>query len=300
MWDISMDQVLPRRSVHERYGGSQQGGIAPSAVTANVLLFSSPSGKRYGYDFDGERSDGAFHYTGEGQIGDQVFTKGNAAVRDHVAQGRRLRMFQEVKRSTVRYLGEYRVDPDHDHYRESAPDRDGEIRSVIVFRLLPVDAHEVQTALAPEGPPSAPVVRDVPVESHVKETFQVDPTREPTTAERREAALVQRYTAWLEAGGATVTRKEIRLPDSGCPLYSDLFDGGAAELVEAKSSGSRHHVRLGIGQVLDYARYVEHKSLALLLPIHPGDDLVDLITRTGIACIFEAGKGDFQRVDPST
>ncbi len=267
------------------------------ARTENLLLFSSSSGSRYGYDFDGRKSDGAFHYTGEGQLDDQVFTRGNLQLRDHVQLELRPRLFEEAGRSRVRYLGEFRVDTRHPWYAEEALDRLQNVRKVIVFRLLPVDAlAPVTRELRPAV--TKPAVRDVPLEAHLAETFQVQPNREPTTAERREADMVRRYTAWLEASGSSASRKEIWLPDLGHALYTDLFDLDREEVVEAKSSASRNHVRLALGQVLDYARYVDHKSRAVLLPSDPGTELVQLLHSVNIACVYETPTGDFVRVGP--
>jgi hypothetical protein len=214
-----------------------------------------------------------------------------------VQRGLRPRLFDEAGRSRVRYLGEFRVDEGRSWYPEEAPDRLGDLRKVIVFRLLPVDAEE---PAAPQEAPATgkPTVRDVPMEAHVAETFQTEPRREPTLAERREAELVGRYTAWLESAGSVVTRKEIRLPNLGHALYTDLFDSGRSELVEAKSSASRHHVRLALGQLLDYARYVDHGSVAVLLPSDPGSELVELLHSVKIACVYETTRGDFVRVNP--
>jgi hypothetical protein len=297
-WDLDLGAELPRREVHDLVGGgSRQNGMTRAGSSDNLLLFSSSSGIRYGYNFDGWKSDVAFHYTGEGQLGDQVFTRGNMQLRDHEERGLRPRLFGEAGRSRVRYLGEFRVDDGHPWYPEEAPDRLGDLRKVIVFRLLPVAAEE---PLTPQTAPAAstPTVRDVPMEAHLAETFQQEPRREPTVAERREAELVGRYTAWLESTGSTATRKEIRLPDLGHALYTDLFDRLRSELVEAKSSASRHHVRLALGQLLDYARYIEHESRAVLLPSDPGAELVELLHSVKIACVYETTTGVFVRVDP--
>ncbi|MGW4153708.1 hypothetical protein ACWEDF_11215 [Micromonospora chersina] len=296
-WEINPGDVLPRRSVHDHYGGSRQSGMTRAAGTHSLLLFSSKSGLRYGYDFDGWRSDGAFHYTGEGQVGDQLFTRNNEALRDHVARGLRPRLFEEARRSVVRYVGEFRVAEDQGHYPEEARDRLLDLRKVIVFRLFPVEA-EVPAAPSVGFHATSVLVRDVPIEAHAAETFQSEPKREPTFAERREAALVQRYTTWLAKAGTVATRKEVRLPELGRPLYTDLFDPSRLELLEAKSSASRNHVRLAIGQLFDYARHVEHTSLAVLLPSDPGSDLLQLLHSVSVVCIHETEHGEFVRLEP--
>lgn len=75
-------------------------------------------------------------YTGEGQEGDQQLTRGNKAIlRDNVA----LRLFESVGHAQVRYLGEYQLDSTEPYCVKQAPDRSGEVRNVLVFRLWPVD-----------------------------------------------------------------------------------------------------------------------------------------------------------------
>lgn len=120
--------------------------------------------------------------------------------------------------------------------------------------------------------------RSIPLEEHATAAFVSNPAKGPTFAERREAALVERYGRWLAEHGQAATRNEIRLASQPRPLYTDLFNEHTRELVEAKGTATRNQVRLGLGQVLDYARYVEHERLAVLLPVRPAEDLVELLT----------------------
>ncbi|WP_124778934.1 MULTISPECIES: hypothetical protein [Micromonospora] len=116
---------------------------------------------------------------------------------------------------------------------------------------------------------------------------------------RPEAGLVSRYLDWLVGSGRRlVPRHRISIPGSKGYLFTDVFDALTFELIEAKSSASRNSVRLAIGQLLDYARFVSYRRLAVLLPSLPDDDLCDLLTSLGIACIYEAASGDFRRIDP--
>ena len=48
-------------------------------------------------------------------------------------------------------------------------------------------------------------------------------------------------------------------------------------LIEAKSSCTRNQIRLAIGQLLDYKRYLNPKQMAILLPTKPKSDLIELI-----------------------
>ena len=83
-------------------------------------------------------------------------------------------------------------------------------------------------------------------------------------------------------------------------VRSDLFDLDRAELIEAKGSAGRDYVRTALGQVLDYGRYVDHKRLAVMLPEHPGGDMVDLLLSYRIGCIYETSKGKFEQVERPT
>jgi hypothetical protein len=294
-----MDEVLPRRAVHDQFGGSRQGGISPAARTGNILLFTSEEGRRYGYDLDGPRDDGSFHYTGEGQVGDQLMTRGNKAILHHVDRGLHLRMFEATpRRSYVKYLGEFALDETFPYYRCDARDRNNETRSVLIFRLWAVDADD--SSVSRPKPRTEVRVKDIPLEAHLVEVLRRNPVEGPTEAERREAALVERYEAWLKERGHTARRQRIEVPEIAWPMYTDIYVETTGELIEAKGSVARAHVRTGLGQILDYERYVEHQSQALLLPTKPSADLVELLVRHDVACIWANETGGFERVDPPT
>ena len=185
-------------------------------------------------------------------------------------------------------------------------DEDGEPRSLFVFRLLPVAEHErrdqdscgeVLSASAGETivNDSDVVVDVVEVESDLTKWFERKPLQS-VVAERREAALVQRYKHYLERQGHEVNARTIALPGSAGTLRIDLYDETTGELVEAKSSAIRTQVRYAVGQLLDYARHVPHSSLAMLLPSRPSDDLLELIRSLGMHCIYEPRNGQFERL----
>ena len=69
-------------------------------------------------------------------------------------------------------------------------------------------------------------------------------------------------------------------PPGFSALYSDLADVTQNILYEAKGSADRMSVRLALGQVLDYGRYVDGAQLAVLLPEAPAADLVELLRAT--------------------
>lgn len=137
-WDLTPGDTIVRRELQKRYGGAGQGGIEPSAKTPNVFIFSDPkAGAKYGYVYDQWR-DGVFHFTGEGQVGDQLMKHGNRAILDHRKRGRALRVFDGV-RGTVTYQGEFELATDPFYYAEARDRSQANVRKVIVFRLVPVD-----------------------------------------------------------------------------------------------------------------------------------------------------------------
>jgi hypothetical protein len=137
-WSLDPGDEIKRTDLHRRYGGAGQGGIEPSAKTPNVLIFSDlRAGEAYGYKYD-RWETGVFHFTGDGQVGDQEFRWGNRAIINHRKDGRALRVFQGA-RGMVTYVGEFDLAADP-YYYAVATDRLGNKRRVIVFRLVPVGA----------------------------------------------------------------------------------------------------------------------------------------------------------------
>jgi 5-methylcytosine-specific restriction protein A len=137
-----------RRHIHGPYGGSLQSGIAPSSVVDAIFIFTGDSGGQYGYadeevvDARGIRS---FSYTGEGQLGDMEFVRGNRAILAHSNDGRALHLFQSLGKSKgQKYVGEFVY---AGHQFMPGPDRNGHLRRMIVFRLVAVeDARVIEDA----------------------------------------------------------------------------------------------------------------------------------------------------------
>lgn len=287
-WDIPQGEELKRRAVHDRFGGNRQHGITTaSEQPSSILLFDTAGGSAYGYDFDGPQDDGTYHYTGEGPVGDQIFKRGNAAVRDHAITGRVLRLFRQTRPTFVKYLGEWMVDPELPYSLEEAPDRKNELRQVIIFRLRPI-ANVVSVDIIHRA---TVVVVDADLEAHNVDRFQVNRARGASEAERREAQLVQRYANWLTGRGGRVSQRLITPPGRVVPLRTDLFDVDRNEIVEAKGSTDRSAIRMALGQVIDYSQYVPGVRRAVLFPTRPPGDMVRLLVRLGISCIYENDSG---------
>lgn len=130
---LTVGTEYKRAKIHDAFGGSRQSGISASRQTDNILVFTGDSGDLYGYS---DRWEGDhFHYTGEGQLGDMEFVRGNKAVRDHAEDKKRIRLFEMTRKSFVRYLGEMRC---IDYYFFDTPDRNGDNRRAIRFVFEPV------------------------------------------------------------------------------------------------------------------------------------------------------------------
>jgi hypothetical protein len=138
VWGLEPGESIRRKDLHDEYGGKRQGGISPSNSTPNVMVFTDPeTGHQHGYLDRWE--EGILHYTGEGQTGPQVLAHGNLQILNHDAAGRALRVF-EGSSGEVTYVGRFELD-DPPYYTARAPEsgNSGKLRSVIMFRLRPID-----------------------------------------------------------------------------------------------------------------------------------------------------------------
>jgi hypothetical protein len=293
-WELLPGASIQRVVMHKDLGGSRQNGIAPSRQSPNIFVFSDPTaGERHGY-YDGWLGDGCFHYTGEGQRGDQVMKAGNAAILNHRAEGRALRVFMGA-RGFVTYLDEFEVDDVEPFYRTDAHEtNNGPRREVIVFRLRPklIEPPEPTSKLAEVL--IGPARKDVPVEQQHTEKAYVSPTSEPYESDRREQRLVLALEKHLRGLGHEVVRQQLRPPGEARPLLTDLFDATTGTLVEAKGTVERGAIRMAIGQLADYKRFLgegQPKRLAVLLPSEPRHDLCDLLISQGIDLIYETETG---------
>ena len=107
-----LGEELKQSLLHERFGGQERGGMSTPSEHPIVLLFTGDNGDQYGYE-DRFRADGIFLYTGEGQVGDMQFVRANRALRDHEAEGRRVFLFEQTRKSYVRLVAEVRCDGHH-------------------------------------------------------------------------------------------------------------------------------------------------------------------------------------------
>lgn len=285
MITLEAGDKIRRTELHEQYGGRRQGGISPSKVSENVFLITDPArGERHGYLYDGPRDDGYFHYTGEGQYGDQLMAQGNRAIRDHREEGRELQLFT-AQGTELTYVGEFEY---VDHYLADAPEtNEGPPRSVIVFRLRQLNGISPGPNRSKLDKLPHEAVTQIPVEQLITEATLIEGDREPYTAERREQKLVGQFVAALEREGHEICRFQFRPLDEPAPIFCDLFDKTTNTLYEAKGTVARQAIRMAIGQLADYSRMVDPAPVkAILLPQQPRPDLRDLLKRERITTVW--------------
>ena len=78
---------------------------SPCSKFTYIFIFSGKTGRQHCYK-DEWLNTNNFSYTGEGQIGDMKFTKGNLALRDHLAHGKRVFLFYIKGGGVVEFVDE--------------------------------------------------------------------------------------------------------------------------------------------------------------------------------------------------
>lgn len=133
---FELGKVYKRSQIHDKYGGSRQSGIAPSAKFPYIFIFTGSSGGQFGYK-DRWENKNVFSYTGEGQNGDMSFVRGNLALRDHMSSGKRVFLFEYIKSAFVKFVGEVEFF-DYDHFQTH--DSLGKTRTGIKFFFKRIEA----------------------------------------------------------------------------------------------------------------------------------------------------------------
>ena len=119
--------------------------------------------------------------------------------------------------------------------------------------------------------------------------YQVRTRQEVKKAQKAEAALVKAYTLWLKKQDRALC--SIRYRGS---LRCDLYECKLKHLIEAKCSTSREHIRMAVGQLLDYSHLgrkdLGKPEMAILLPGKPAKKIVEwLKVELNISVIWQDG-----------
>jgi len=102
---------------------------------------------------------------------------------------------------------------------------------------------------------------------------------------KREAELVMRFREWVNAQD-----RELYLFKSP-GIQCDAYEKERRNLIEAKCSMGRQHIRMAVGQLLDYS-FVAREALgdcykAILLPSKPDDAILEWLKTINISVIWE-------------
>lgn len=289
------DKVL-RKDLHSVVGGSRQGGIC-SSKQGYILIFSDPKiGHEFGYH-DGW-SGNHFLYFGSGQEGDMEFSRGNKAILEHKKEKGSIHLFMGSKGEVV-YEGQMELDTNNPYELIENNDKNGEERIAIVFRLNPISKRQTHLPNTNLEIHDETKVEDINLERYLKDSFQIKET-DARTGSRTESKLLTKYAKFrAQKALPSLTSKIIKIKGE---KKTDILrvDGWVEKeqlLIEAKSSCTRNHIRLAIGQLLDYKRFIEPKEMAILLPAKPKQDLLELIHSLKIKTIHQTSSGDFELLD---
>ncbi|MGL3198218.1 MULTISPECIES: hypothetical protein [Curtobacterium] len=308
VWDIPIGTSIARRELHDRFGGSWQGGITRATQTDEMFVFTNVGGGEHGYSLhEGLNGDGVFRYSGQGQTGDQTLTANNKALAESEEIGRAIRVFRG--QGTVTYVGSFALDQQPYTWerfpeRGTTRDRDG-----LVFNLVAVDA---DTSLLPSlvdekgassSTGSATVVPPAttpwhPLDFREYQVRRVEEGESVRSVSRREFELQTRFGEWLRARGEDV--QVLRLTEDGVTIVPDLYVPTIGHVVEAKKSTARAYVRTAIGQALDYAAVARRRGLtvtpAVLLPSRPDGSMEALCISVGITVWWPTDDHEFVSV----
>ncbi|MBS20691.1 MAG: hypothetical protein CL739_01170 [Chloroflexi bacterium] len=291
---------LYRKHLHEKYGGSNQGGICPTR-SGYIFLFSDPKiGSEFGYR-DGWKDD-CYMYFGQGQEGDMDFRGNNGALRSHQSDGRRVHLFMGSKGEII-YENQFELDEADPFELSDSLDKNGDERVAIIFRLKPVRLEDSNLPISDLEPKERSSIEILEPENFYTKESSLDYSVQSKSI-RKESELVEEYRSYINENNKG-DFKRLKITSSGevGALYTDGWIEEEETLIEAKSSCSRHNIRLGIGQLMDY-RYqltLQGKNVAkeyLLLPTVPRSNLRDLIFHIGIGIIYKKTKGEFVTLDP--
>ena len=126
---FEVGNIYKRSKIHDQYGGSRQNGISASAKVPSIFIFTGSGGAQFGYKDQWDNKN-VFSYTGEGQVGDMKFTRGNLALRNHLNKGKRVFLFKYIKKAYVEFVSEVEF-IDYGHFQTH--DRNDALRIGIKF-----------------------------------------------------------------------------------------------------------------------------------------------------------------------
>ena len=135
---LEIGQEYKRTELHKFYGGQARGGISTPSNSKYIFIIAyKNSGKDFGYEDGWDDKKNFYFYTGEGQVKDMEFIRGNKAIRDHQENKKKILLFQETKETYIKLEAEMFF---IDYQYIQTIDREGNNRRAIQFRLKSIDS----------------------------------------------------------------------------------------------------------------------------------------------------------------
>jgi 5-methylcytosine-specific restriction protein A len=199
------------------------------------------------------------------------------------------------------------VDAEHPYTERWDYDKQNNLRKVYVFRLRPADvdltdirpgdvvqpAQQTVVLPVPVPKPKEPVepgARSRKTERHRTGQTVAKVAAGERVVNRREGILFTAFEEHLEAAGHAFNTFQISVKGEPTRLTPDLYDETDHALYEGKGLTTRSNVRMAMGQLLDYRRYIDNADtlrLVVLLPSEPTPDVKDLLQTEGFHLVFQ-------------
>lgn len=127
--------------------------------------------------------------------------------------------------------------------------------------------------------------------------FTVRTKEHVKTAKRKEEALLRDYRSWLWLKRQRRKLEHVKYKKLQCDCYEKQNNN----LIEAKSSADREHIRMAVGQLLDYAFQGKKKfgnpNMGILLPKKPDPDSVGWLRPLKISFIWPENRAFIDNAD---
>jgi len=178
--DISPGTELTSKELRSVFQGQEQGGMRYSKATNSLVLVTHPKKLSAAAIYGDEWVEGALHYRGTGQRGDQSLSfAGNSRLMNAATADTGVHLVERRGSGRYRYLG--RVGLAGDPYRRNEADVDGNMRQVWVFPLQLLSAAHGIATTGPTGMEIEEAPRPLELlPSDEAVSVEVVPTRDPS------------------------------------------------------------------------------------------------------------------------
>lgn len=280
---------VDRQDLHAQFGGRIASRVSPSPKSGCVFLFLdhqaiSKSGCR-----DGWKSDGCYHFTGEGLIGDQLIKGGNLSITSHLGDSAELHLFAGAK-GIVEYIGQFQLDSELPYYRYDVSQKGGGERALLAFRLRPV-------GFEPQPSRSTGLFTESSVEFFDVHSYPGSNGDSHEESVRRK--LIERYSVWSSSHGDQCVAVRVQAPGECDPVFADVFVPGSETLVGVCGSVTRSGVRGLIGELTDLERFLDVSDRRIIFPFEPRYDLLGLVASQGVVACWPGREGLNFSADPT-